>query len=86
MIHSHTYSMILVIFVVLHGLVTWICQYFICDRCRTLRQTTLTQSKAPGVLLVGPTFHTSIHCMDFSEISYVSLDLSSIHFACFNGS
>ena len=43
MIHSQdnlywTYSRILVIFVVLHGSVTWICQYFIIDDNSYIRQ------------------------------------------------
>ena len=49
-----------------------------------MRQMTLTQSGAPGVLLAGSIFHTSIQNMDFVEIFNVSLDLSTIHFAQFS--
>ena len=34
--------------------------------------------------LAGPVSHTSIQSMDFSETVNVTLDLSTIYFACFS--
>ena len=37
------------------------------------------------MLLAGPISHTSTQYMDFVKIFNISLDLSAIYFACFNG-
>ena len=44
-----------------------------------MKQMTLTQSRAPGVLLAGHKFRTSTKYMDFVEIFNISLDLSTIY-------
>ena len=49
-----------------------------------MRQTTLTQSRAPGGVLAGPISHTSTQYIDFVEIFNISLDLS-IYFAHLSG-
>ena len=49
-----------------------------------MRQTTLTQSGAPGVLLAGPISHTSTQYTDFVDF-YISMDLSTNYFAHFSG-
>ena len=49
-----------------------------------MRQTTLTQSGAPGGLLAGPDSHTSKQYTDFVQIFNVSLDLSTIYIAHFS--
>ena len=49
-----------------------------------MRQMTLTQSGAPGVLWAGPISHASTQCMDFVDIFNIKLDLSAISFAHFS--
>ena len=50
-----------------------------------MRQTTLTQSGAPGRVLTDLISHTSIQYLDVVEIFGVSQDLSTIYFAHFSG-
>ena len=50
-----------------------------CDTKRLLNPKHLV------VLLAGSIFHTSIQYKDFVNIFHVSLDLSTIYFANFNG-
>ena len=43
-----------------------------------MRQMTLTQSGASGVLFAGPISYPGTQCMDFVEIFNISLDSSTI--------
>ena len=92
MIHSQNnlffiYSRILVVFVVLHGFITWICLYFIRLLAVTvscMRQTTLTQSTWSCYWL-DQFLSLAISTWIFVEIFNVSLDLSTNHSVYFSG-